>query len=414
MSDEPRPVFDPSEPGFVAWPYPQYDRLRAADPVHWSPLVEGWVLTRHADVAAVLRDPNVSVELDRATPTPLVARALARQEIMGRGFETLVLLDDPDHQRLRRLMQGPFGPRSVERLRATVARRVDAALDELAGRGSMDVIGDFAYPLPVAVVNDMLGLPEEDAPRMRAWINAVARVLDPVVDEAEYERCLRLVVEWIEYVVGRIEAKRRTPGDDALTALVEAEEDGDRLTRDELIAQVTTLYVAGHEPTMAEVGNGLLALLHHPDQLARLRAEPDLLPGAVHELMRYDGPNQFLRRIALAPLSLGEGEGARTIAAGDVIYVGVAAANRDPVRWPDPDRVLIDRPDAAQHLQFGGGIHHCLGHQVGRLMAEVALGALVRRLDGVALAGEPTWSDRMVLRGLQRLPITYRAARSPG
>jgi cytochrome P450 len=372
------------------------------------------VLTRFADVAAVLRDPTVSVELDRATPTPVVALQLARQERTGRGLDTLVLRDDPDHQRLRRLMQRPFGPRAVEGLRAMVTRRVDAAMDALAANGSMDVIGDFAYPLPVAVVNDLLGLPEEDAPRMRAWINAVARALDPIVDDAEYEQCQLLVDEWIDYVDAQVEAKRRRPGDDALTVLVEAEEDGDRLTAEELVAQVMTLYVAGHEPTMAVVGNGLLALLDHPDQLARLRAEPGLLPGAVHELMRYDGPNQFLRRIALAPLTLREGDGARTIAAGDVIYPGVAAANRDPARWPDPDRVVLDRPDAAQHLQFGGGAHYCLGNHLGRLMAEVALGALVRRLDGVALDGEPVWSDRMVLRGLQRLPISYRAARSRG
>ncbi|HEX6569897.1 MAG TPA: cytochrome P450, partial [Acidimicrobiales bacterium] len=194
------------------------------------------------------------------------------------------------------------------------------------------------------------------------------------------------------------------PADDMLTALVQAEEDGDRLTHDELVAQVVTLYVAGHEPTMALVGNGLLALLRQPDQLARLRDRPDLLPNAVNELARFDGPNQFVRRIAVQPMALGD----RGVAAGDVLYLGIGAANHDPSRWPEPDRVRVDRPDAAQHVQFGSGIHHCLGAHLARLQAEVALGALTLRLDDLALAGDPVWSERMVLRGLQRLPVSYR------
>ena len=168
------------------------------------------------------------------------------------------------------------------------------------------------------------------------------------------------------------------------------------------MAQVVTLYVAGHEPTMSLIGTGLLALMRRPEQLARLRDEPTLLPNAVHELARHDGPNQFVRRIALAPRQVG----GRDIAAGDVLYLAVGAANRDPERWDDPDAVRIDRPDASQHVQFGGGVHHCLGTHLARLQAEVALGALVS-LDGLAPAGEPTWSERMVIRGLQHLPVTY-------
>jgi cytochrome P450 len=270
----------------------------------------------------------------------------------------------------------------------------------------MDVIGDFAYPLPVAIFNDMLGLPDEDAPRVRSWIQAVARMLDPVLDDDEHARCQALMDEMYDHLDGLIEEKRRSPADDVLTELVQAEEDGDRLTRDELVAQVVTLYVAGHEPTMSLIGNGLLALLRQPEQLALLRAQPDLLPNAVNELLRYDGPNQFVRRIATQPMTIG----GRAVAAGDVIYPCVGAANRDPARWDDPDRVHVDRADAAHHVQFGSGVHHCLGSHLARLQAEVALGALVFRLDDVALAGEPVWSERMVIRGLQALPITYRAA----
>ena len=399
-------AFDPFEPGFAESPYEQYRRLREHDPVHWSELLDGWVVTRFDDVVAVLRDPTVSVELDNARSTGVIEVQRARQRRSGRPSDTLVLRDDPDHQRLRKLLQRPFGPRPVEALRGMVAARVDGAIADLAPRGAMDVIGDFAYPLPVAIFNEMLGLPDEDAPRVRAWIWAVARMLDPVLDDEEHARCQALMDEMYEYVADQIEAKRRAPARDMLTALVQAEEDGDRLTRDELVAQVVTLYVAGHEPTMALVGNGLLALLRQPDQLALLRSRPDLLSNAVNELARFDGPNQFVRRIAVEPMVLGH----RTIAAGDVLYLGVGAANHDPARWPEPDRVRVDRPDAGQHVQFGSGIHHCLGAHLARLQAEVALGALVLRLDELTLAGDPVWSERMVLRGLQRLPVTYRAS----
>lgn len=399
-------AFDPFEPGFVASPYDQYRRLREHDPVHWSPLLEGWVLTRFDDVVELLRDPTISVELDHARATGVVELQRERQARTGRSSDTLVLRDDPDHNRLRKLLQRPFGPRPVESLRAMVAGKVDAAMAGLAPRGAMDAIGDFAYPLPVSVFNDMLGLPDEDAPRVRSWIQAVARMLDPVIDDDEHTRCQVLMDEMYDYLDRVIEQKRAAPADDVMTELVQAEEDGDRLTRDELVAQVVTLYVAGHEPTMALIGNGLLALVRQPDQLALLRSQPDLLPNAVNELLRFDGPNQFVRRIARRPMEIG----GREVAAGDVIYAGVGAANHDPDRWPDPDRVRVDRPDAAHHVQFGSGIHHCLGAHLARLQAEVALSALLFRLDDLALAGEPVWSERMVIRGLQSLPITYRAA----
>jgi cytochrome P450 len=399
-------AFDPFEPGFVESPYGQYDRLRAHDPVHWSGLLQGWVLTRHDDVVALLRDPDISVELDNARASGIVDQQRERQARTGRSSDTVVLRDDPDHNRLRKLLQRPFGPRPVEAMRAMVTERVDGAIADLVGRGGMDVIGDFAYPLPVAVFNEMLGLPDEDAPQVRTWIAAVARILDPVIDDDEHARCNALMNEMYDYLDSQIEAKRRAPADDVLTALVQAEDDGDRLTRDELVAQVVTLYVAGHEPTMSLIGNGLLALLRHPAQLALLRSRPDLLPNAVNELLRYDGPNQFVRRIAVQPYMIAD----TTIAPGDVIYAAVGAANRDPARWDDAGAVHVDRPDAAHHVQFGSGIHHCLGAHLARLQAEVALGALLFRLDDVALAGEPQWSERMVIRGLQYLPITYRAA----
>jgi cytochrome P450 len=403
-------AFDPFEPGFVEWPYDQYARLRAEDPVHRSALLEGWVLTRYDDVQGVLRDPTVSVELDNASPTSVVELQQERIRRNGRSTDTLVLRDDPDHRRLRKLLQRPFGPRPVEGLREMVAARVDQAMAALLARddGRMDVIGDFAYPLPVAVFCEMLGVPDEASPQFRDWTMAVARNLDPLIDDEEHARCQVLIDEMYDYLDDQAEQKRRAPADDVMTELVQAEEDGDRLSRDELVAQLVTLYVAGHEPITGLIGNGLLALLRQPSQLALLqsRSDPSLLANAVHELLRYDGPNQFVRRIAVQPLRLGD----RDIAAGDVLYLCVGAANHDPARWTDPDAVHVDRADAPHHVQFGSGIHACLGAHLARLVAEVALGALLARLDDLALAGDPVWSDRMVIRGLQSLPLSFRQA----
>jgi cytochrome P450 len=401
-------AFDPFEPGFVAWPYDQYARLREHDPVHRSALLEGWVLTRYDHVTTLLRDPHISVELDNARSTAVVEMQRERIRLSGRENFTIVLRDDPEHNRLRRLLHRPFGPRAVERLRDMVARRVDTALAELLPRGAMDVIGDFAYPLPVGVFCEMFGLPDEVSPQFREWTWAVIRSLDPVIDDEEHARCQALVDEMYAYLDEQVGAKRQSPGDDVMTEIVRGwdGDPDDRRSRDELVAQLVTLYVAGHEPTTGVVGTGLLALLRQPGQLALLRERPDLLPNAVHELLRFDGPNQFVRRIVVRPTVVGGQE----IAPGDVVYLGLAAANRDPDRWDDPDAVHVDRPDAAHHLQFGSGIHSCLGAHLARLQAEIALGALVGRLDDIELAGEPVWSDRMVLRGLQSFPITYRPA----
>jgi cytochrome P450 len=363
------------------------------------------VLTRYEDVTHVLREPTISVELDNAKPTGFVEAERTRLSATQRKTDTLVLRDDPDHARLRRLMQQPFGIRAIDALRDMVRTRVDAALDQLVARGEMDVIADFAYPLPVAIFCEMLGIPDEASPRFRDWTSAVARNLDPVISEAERDECLRQLGEMERYLEEQVEEKRRRPAGDIMTELVQAEEEGDRLSRDELVAQLVTLYVAGHEPTTALIGTGLRALMAHPEQLERLRADPSLWPNAVNEFLRWDGPNQFVRRIATEPIELAGG----TIDAGHVIYCCVGAANRDPARWGDDvDDVRVDRPDAAHHLQFGMGVHSCLGAHLARLQAELALRALTSRLDRIQLAGSPVWSERMVLRGLQHLPISFQ------
>lgn len=415
MSDTTAPVeLDPLEAGFVDWPYDQYRRLRAHAPVHRSELLHGWVVTRYADVDALLRDPTVSAEIDNADPTPMTVSEIERRD-QSTGGRTLVLLDDPDHARLRKLVAKPFRPRELDRfqhvIRDRVAARVDALVDE-HGAGTpveLDLIGEFAYPLPVEIFCQMLGVPEEDHPVFRHWVNCIARNLDPVMEPDERERLRAEFDQMMRYLEDLIEDKRARDDDDILSGLVHAEEDGQSLSRDELLAQVVTLYVAGHEPTAGLVGNGVRALLDFPDQWALLKRDRTLLRGAVAELLRFDGPNQFVRRIAMRDTTFDTPSGPVTIPARSVVYASPGSANRDEARWgPTVDEVDITRADAGDHLQFGAGIHSCLGQHLARAQAEAMFAAILDRFDDVELAGEPVWSTRMVIRGLNQLPLRVR------
>lgn len=403
-------TFDPFEEGYAAWPYDQYARLRAADPVHWSELLCGWIVTRFDDVTRVLRDRAMSSDLGKAKPSAVVdvlrARSLPRD-----SATTVVLLDGLEHARIRRLIQGPFTVRNIEQLRASIEGRVDTAVRAIEASGSMELISDLAYPLPVAVFCDMLGIPDEAGPSFRAWTAAVAKSLDLVIGEDEFDRCMALSSEMWAYLGEQVDRKRREPADDVLSALIAAEVDGVGLTQDELVAQLVTLYVAGHEPTTALVGNGITHLLAEPDQLATLQADPSLVPAAVHELLRLDGPNQFVRRIALAATPFDTPDGRVVVEPGDVVYVAIGAANHDPARFGDDAGSLrIDRPDASDHVQFGGGVHSCLGSHLARLQAEIVLGALLRRLPRLRAAGDPTWSGRMTLRSVSAVPLAWTPA----
>lgn len=412
--------FDPFNRSFVTSPYAHYAELRDHDPVHWSGLLHGWVLTRHDHVAEVLGDPTTSSDIRRATPNPLVELELAGLVDHDRATRTIVHLDDPDHGRVRKLIADPFRVRAVDRLRSLVEERIDATVDRLAVAGGgreaeIDLVAELTYPLPVEIFSTWLGMPEEAAPQFREWTSWVARSRDPLPPH-EREQFFTALTAMTDYLEDQAEARRTQPTDDLLSYLVAAtdprptddattpgdNDDGPRLSHDELLSQLITLYMAGHEPTAGLVGNGVLALLQHPDELARLRADPSLVRNAVSELLRYDGPNQFIRRVTTRPIDLD----GTAIPAGAVLYVGIASANRDERRWgPDADQVVVDRPDAAQHLQFGAGAHACLGGHFARLQAERMLDAVLGRFHGLELAGTPEWSDRMFIRGLQALPV---------
>lgn len=416
MSDATAPAtFNPLEEGFIDWPYDQYRRLRAEDPVHRSDLLHGWVITRYADVDALLRDPTVSAEIDNADPTPLTVAEIDRRDASKRASRTLVLLDDPDHARLRKLVAKPFRPVEIEKLHDVIRHRVQARVDALVaehGSGAaveLDLIGEFAYPLPVEIFCQMLGIPEEDHPIFRYWVNCIARSLDPVMDSAERDRITADIEDMYAFLEELVAAKRGRDDDDVLAALIHAEEDGESLTHEELLAQIITLYVAGHEPTAGLVGNGMRALLDFPDQWAQLRDDRSLLRNAVTELLRFDGPNQFVRRVVTRDTTFDTESGSVTVPARSVVYASPGSANRDEAHWgATVDEVDITRGDATSHLQFGAGIHSCVGQHLARLQAEAMFTAILDRFEDIELAGEPVWSTRMVIRGLNQLPVRAR------
>lgn len=399
--------FNPFDPGFAADPYPRYAALREADPVHRT-LLGPWLLTRYADVVAVLRDPTASSNFANATLSPLQQQMQdemqARAGDRSRGSRAMLTLDPPDHDRLRRLVAKAFTPRRVETLAPLCARLVDEALDAAATRGEFDVIADLAFPLPFTVISEMLGMPLDRRDDLREWSGALVKTLDPIISMEEFEAALAAGDAMTEYVQSVIDAKRAAPADDLLSALIAAEDEGDMLDAQELLDQVVLLYIAGHETTVNLIANGTLALLRHPDQAERLRAEPSLDQNAVEELLRFDPPVQFSGRVAMRELELG----GTTISPGSMLLTSLAAANRDPERWgPTADELDLGREAAGAHVSFGGGIHHCLGAALARLEARAAIPALFRRFPGLALTGEELeYNGRLVLRGLLRLPVT--------
>jgi cytochrome P450 len=391
--------FNPMDPEFLADPYPTYHRLRAEDPVHESPL-GFWVLTRYADVVAALRDPRLVKE----PIAPFIAARFGIPVPVGMGLSMLDR-DPPDHTRLRGLVSKAFTPRVVEGLRPRIQQVVDGLLAQAEARGGMDLIAEFAYPIPVVVICEMLGVPVADHERFKGWSLDVARGLDAILLPPDSEVGARSGASrraLADYFRGLIAERRRAPRDDLLSALIAAEEAGDTLGEEELLATCILLLIAGHETTVNLIGNGTYALLRHPDELHRLRENPGLIGTAVEELLRWDGPVQRTARIPSEDVTID----GRTIRAGEMVMPFIGAADRDPAQFRDPDRLDLARADN-RHVAFGLGIHFCLGAPLARLEGQLAIGALVRRLPKLALATDtPDWRPSLTLRGLASLPVS--------
>jgi cytochrome P450 len=389
---------NPFDPAVIADPYPFYARLRAAGPVYFPP-AEVWMVGRYADARQVLRDPRFGHSGAAGLEEGLGAGPLA--ESFARW---MLFRNPPDHTRLRALVSQAFTPRTVAVMQGEIQRLVDELLDRVPAGQTFDLIAALAYPLPVLVVCALLGVPAADRDGLRQWSADLAGGLDslgrndPQVIAAGNAAAAGLT----DYFRGLVAERRRAPGEDLLSGLVAAREQGDRLSADELLATCVLLFFAGHETTVNLIGNGTLALLRHPDQLARLRADPELGPRAVEELLRYDGPVQRIGRTLLADAEVG----GRALPAGTTVLALVGAANRDPAAFDDPERLDVARADN-RHLAFSAGAHYCVGAPLARLEAQLAITTLLRRLPGLRLETEaPSWRPMAVLRGLRSLPVS--------
>ena len=400
-------VFDLGNPSTNANPFPEFARLRAEDPVHWSSAMKAWIITRHADVKQVALNRQISA--DRLTPffkTNAEYQRGSIDSLVRYLNHWMVFRDPPDHTRLRRLFNKAFTPTSVSNLRpgieGIVAHLIDG-MEAKARRGeTVDYIADFAYPLPASVIMDLLGVPRADLERVKIWSDDIALFIGTAqVAGNKYLRAEAGAKAMADYFLGLIAARTGEPRDDMISNLLLARDDREALTTDEIIGTCILLLFAGHETTTNLIGNGFLYAMRNRDQWERLVSDTSLAESAVEEFLRYDGPSGALARVAGADIEMG----GRTIRQGQRVFAFMNAANRDPEAFEDPERFDIGREPNA-HLTFGHGIHFCLGAPLARLEAQIATTRLAERLPSIRLSGgDPEWHDSLILRGVKRLPV---------
>ena len=397
-------LFNPLSAEFIANPYPHYHRLRAVDPMHLTSF-GFYAASRHADAATILRDKRFGKDFAGRMTRRFGSQVM--DEPIYRSMSHWMLQQDPPHHgRLRGLVVRAFTARRVEDMRPRIQAIVDEIIDRVAPRGHMDLIGDFAFRLPVVVICDMLGIPEDHREIFFGSSRAGGRLLDPApLTRAEIDEQNNYNLASAEYFRGLFELRRREPGDDLTTQLVQAEEEGNKLTNEELTANIILLFGAGHETTVNLIGNGLLALHRNPDQLRLLINEPALMPNAIDELLRYDSSVQVTGRTTLEDV---DDIGGIAMPKGQSVICLLGAANRDPAVYADPDKLDIKRADI-RPLSFGGGIHYCLGAQLARIEGEIAIATLLRRLPKLHIddLDHPDWRQTFVLRGLNKLPASW-------
>jgi len=385
-------------------PYHRYATLRAQAPVHQS-MFGFWALTRFEDCQQLLRLSGVGKDFSGAAASMGLTEAESAQQARFRTDRSNMLLaDPPDHTRLRGLVTRAFTPRTIETLRPRVLALVDDLLDEF-GTGEVEFMDALAFPLPVTVIGDMVGVPVEDRAALRPLVRSVTAILELAVTPEAMAEATAADETLTEYFAGLVAERRARPQEDLLSLLIEAEDKGEKLSERELISTAILLFAAGFETTTHLLGNGLLALLRNPDQLARVRADRTLVRPAVEELLRYDSPVQLAARTAYEDLSIG----GHDIASGSIVLAVLGAANRDPARFTDPDRLDVGR-DEGGPISFGGGIHFCLGAALARMEAQIVLDRLLDRFSTMELVGDqPTHRDSLTLRGLVDLRVRFAA-----
>ena len=383
-------------------PYPSYGRMRE-EARAFRTAFGPYVVNGYDECLGVLRDPRLGrgTGIEDSSGSLFGGTNARRDEFFDASRHNMLLADPPDHTRLRRLVSRSFTPRQVERLRPAVHALVDELLDVLAERGEVEFMAEFALPLPMAVIGELVGVPAGDRAGLQPHVRAAAKGIEPVLSDEETEAALEALAVLGGYFAALLEERRRQPRDDLLSALVQARENDDRLTDEEIMSTAVLLFAAGFETTTNLLGNGLLALLRHPDQLAEWRDHPDIAPSAVEELLRFDSPVQFNLRTALEPADLL----GQPLARGDRIVILQGAANHDPRRFERSDELDVRRQDNTP-LSFGWGIHHCIGAALARMEGEIAFNALLARFGTLSLAeGEPRWRPGFTLRGLLELPL---------
>ena len=398
--------YRPDEPAFLADPFPLFRRLQDEDPCHWSPRLKAWVVTRYEDVRHILLDGQMSADRLRPFFAALPAPQAQRIDDIVRYLSLwMVFRDPPEHTRLRRLAGKVFHVKSMHAMRGRIEALAQRLLDRIGERGEFDFIGEFAGPLPALVIMDMLGVAREELPRVKRLSDDMALFIGSSrMSPEKYGIAQAATREMAEFFRGMIAARRAEPRVDLLSELVHLQDEGDRLSDDELVATCVLLLFAGHETTTNHLANGLLGLMRFPQALRALREDPALAPAAVEELLRYDGPNGAQVRIVRQAQSLH----GKSLVPGERVFVLLNAANRDPRAYADPDRVEFGR-DGPPHLAFGFGTHICLGFPLARLEGQIALPAVLARWPGIEPARERyDWLNSMVFRGMQAMPVRIR------
>jgi hypothetical protein len=392
---------------FNANPYPTYHRLREEDPVHRYLIGGDWIVTRYADVKAVLKSGCVRTD-DRPKSIQERNKYLLHKEknldiLAYTTSRFLFYMNPPDHTRLRGLVGKGFSSIVVERMRPHIQEIVDELLDKVRHKGSMDIVAELASPLSVSVISKLLGIPKEAQQQLHQWTNVLSRILDPLVSLKEYEAMNQATEEIQEYLRTLIAEREKEPQEDFISNLIAAKDQSDRLSQKDLLAICTLLFGAGEETTGNTIGNGMLALLQHPNQMEQLKREPTMIQSAVEEVIRYDSAIQMLTRIATDNLEIGN----QTIKAGEKIVLCLGAANRDPAQFPNPDELNINR-EQNHHLAFADGIHYCLGAALARVETQIAINTLIQRFPDLKLASNKLeWKKSIVIRGLKSLSVSF-------
>lgn len=394
---------DPFSPEFRDDPSATWRRLREETPVFYSRVFGAWFVTRHADCLNLLRGSSTSADRSNL----MLMRAVAwfnRNQVEFGGFmrRNLLMLEGEEHRRLRSLVSKAFTPRRVEALRPRLEAQAEKLCDQVEARGEMDLVHDFAYPFPVTAIAELLGVPARDHNRFHAWTSDLVQILDPLHGREGAEPMRRATRALYEYFGPLLEERRAEPRDDLMSAMIQAEENGGQLEQNDLLALCTLLLVAGHETTANLIGNAVVALLRNPEQRKRLQEDPDrLMPTAVDEFLRYDSPVQLTDRALVEDVEIG----GKQLKKGQLLGIGLASANRDPRQFTEPDQLDIGR-SPNPHLALGQGSHFCLGSQLARLEAEIALGALLRRFPHFTAPGnQVSWRNSLILRGPAQLPL---------